>query len=104
MLSKEATQGRFEETCREIVAFVVDKGLVRSKDNSTTGKKVPLCVVWLQSALDILVILFESIGLKTNHDKTKIMTCIPGNIRVAHTEEVYHAKEKGPINPTVKHH
>jgi hypothetical protein len=37
-------------------------------------------------------------------EMTKRMTCIPGNIRVAHTEEVYHAQQKGPINPTVKHH
>jgi hypothetical protein len=44
----------------------------------------------------------ESIGLRTNPDKTKVMTCVPGNIRVAHTEEAYHTQQYGPINPTAK--
>ena len=59
---------------------------------------------WLQSAVDILVILFESIGLRTNPDKTKVMMCIPGNIWVAHTEEAYHTQQYGPVNPTAKRH
>jgi hypothetical protein len=56
-LGKEAAQGRFEEASREIVALFVDNGLVRLRDP-----------VWLQSALQVLVILFESIGLRTNSD------------------------------------
>ncbi len=79
--------------CREVVAFFVDNGLVRSRDP-----------VWLQSTLNILVTLFESIRLRTNLDKTKVMTCIPGNIPVAHTKEAYHAQQKGPVKPTAKHH
>jgi hypothetical protein len=75
------------------VAFFVDDGLVGSRDP-----------VWLQGALDILVTLFESIGLRRNPDKTKVMTCVPGNIRVAHTEEAYHTQQYGPINPTAKRH
>jgi hypothetical protein len=55
--------------CKEIVAFFVDNGLVGSRDP-----------IWLQSALDILVTLFEGIGLWTNPDKTKVMMCVPGNI------------------------
>ncbi len=60
-MDKEAAHGRFAEASREIVtvAFFVDNGLVGSRDH-----------VWLQSALDVLVILFESIGLRTNPDKT----------------------------------
>jgi hypothetical protein len=50
------------------------------------------------------VTLFESIGLRTNPDKTKVMTCIPGNIRVAHTKEAYHMQQYGPVDPTAKHH
>jgi hypothetical protein len=92
-LGKEATQGRFEEASREIVAFFVDDGLVGLRDP-----------VWLQSALQVLVILFESIGLRTNSEKTKVMTCIPGKIRVSHTEEAYHAQQNGPVNPTAKRH
>jgi hypothetical protein len=56
----------------------------------------------LQSALDILVTLFKGIGLQTNPDKTKVMMCVPGNIRVAHTEAAYHVQQLGTANPTAK--
>jgi hypothetical protein len=32
------------------------------------------------------------------------MTCVPGNIRVAHTEEAYHTQQYRPVNPTAKRH
>jgi hypothetical protein len=92
-MDEEAARGRFSEASREIVAFFVDDGLVGSRDP-----------VWLQIALDVLVILFESIGLRTNPDKTKVMTCVPGNIRVAHTEWAYHMQQYRPVNPTAKRH
>ncbi len=88
MIDEEATHGRFEEASREIVAFFFDDGLVGSRDP-----------VWLQGALNILVTLFESIGLRTNPDKTKVMTCIPGNIHVAHTEEAYHMQQSDQSTP-----
>ena len=77
------------------MAFFVDKGLVGSRDP-----------IWMQSALGILVTLFESIGLRirTNPDKTKVMTCVPGKIRQAHTTEAYHTQQYGPVNPTAKRH
>jgi hypothetical protein len=90
-LGKEAAQGRFEEASREIVAFFVDDGLV--------GSRYP---VWLQSALQVLMILAESIGLRKNSDITKVMACVPGKIQVSHTEEAYHAQQNGPVNPTAK--
>jgi hypothetical protein len=93
MMNKEATHGIFAEASREIVAFFVDDGLVGLRDP-----------VWLQGTLDVLIKLFESIGLRSNPDKTKVMMCIPGNIRVAHTEEAYHTQQYGPVNPTAKHH
>ena len=37
--------------------------------------------VALQKALDIIVELFERVGLRTNTSKTKVMTCMPGKIR-----------------------
>ncbi len=92
-INNEAAHERFAEASREIVAFFVDDGLVRSRDP-----------IWLQSALNVLVILFESIGLRMNPDKTKVMMCIPGNIPVAHTEEAYHTQQYGPVNPTAKRH
>jgi hypothetical protein len=32
------------------------------------------------------------------------MTCVPGNIQVSHTKEVYHAQQPGPVNPIAKCH
>ncbi len=81
-INKEAAGGVFSETCREIIAFFVDNGLVGLMDH-----------VWLQSTMDVLVTLFEGIGLRTNPDKTKVMMCVPGNIQVAHTKEVYYAQQ-----------
>jgi hypothetical protein len=90
-IDEEAAGGFFSVACKEIVAFFVDDGLVGSQDP-----------IWLQSALDILVTLFEGIGLRMNPDKTKVMTCVSGNIRVAHTEAAYHAQQLGPVDPTAK--
>jgi hypothetical protein len=58
-IDKEAAHGRFAGASREIVVFFVDNGLVRSRDP-----------VWLQSTLNVLITLFESIGLRMNPDKT----------------------------------
>jgi hypothetical protein len=54
-------------------------------DNGLAGSRDP---IWLQSALNVLVILFENIGLRRNPNKKKVMMCIPGNIPVAHTKRV----------------
>ncbi len=50
---------------------------------------------WLQELFDILIRLFEWIGLFTNASKTKVMVCIPGWIREAYTDKEY-AKYKSP--------
>ena len=92
-IGKEAIHGEFAVVCREIVAFFVDDGLVGSRDP-----------IWLQRALNILVTLFESIGLRTNSDKTKVMTCVSGKIRVALTDKAYQAQQYGPADTTAKHH
>ncbi len=68
-----------------LVAFYVDDGLVASRDP-----------VWLQESFDILIRLFERIRLFTNASKTKVMVCIPGQIRKAYTEEQY-GKYKSPL-------
>jgi len=47
------------------------------------------CPEWLQSSFNTLITLFERIGLLTNAKKTKVMTCLPGKIRLAQTEEEY---------------
>ncbi len=47
------------------------------------------CLEWLQSSFNILINLFKRIGLRTNAEKRKVMTCLPGKKRVAQMEEEY---------------
>jgi hypothetical protein len=60
------------------------------------------CPEWLQSSFTILINLFKRIGLQTNAAKTKVMTCQPGKIWVARTEEKYAAQQTGNAT-TTKH-
>jgi hypothetical protein len=79
VLGDDAARGGIGDDVAEwLVAFYIDDGLVASRDP-----------VWLQSSFDVLVGLFEHIGLVTNASKTKVMTCIPGRIREDYTEEEY---------------
>ncbi len=68
----------------QCIAFFVDDGLVAAR-----------CPEWLQPSLNTLVCLFERIGLRTNAEKTKVMTCLPGKIQVANTEEEYVSQQTG---------
>jgi hypothetical protein len=56
--------------------------------------------VWLQESFNVLIGLFERIGLFTNAAKTKAMVCIPGRIQEGYTEEEY-ANYKSPIETSV---
>jgi hypothetical protein len=58
-----------------VVMFFVNNGLVMAR-----------CPEWLQSYFTIF---------KTNVAKMKVMTCLPGKIRVAKTEEEYAAQQTG---------
>ena len=60
-----ARQGIGDDVVKWLVAFYIDDRLVASRDP-----------IWLQSSFDVLVGLFERIGLFTNAAKTKVMTCI----------------------------
>jgi hypothetical protein len=71
-----------------LVAFYVDDVLIASRDT-----------VWLQESFDILIGLFERIGLFTNANKTKAMVCILGQIREGKTEKEY-AKYKSQVEAT----
>jgi hypothetical protein len=76
-LGEEAARDGLGDRVAEImVAFYVDDGLIASRDP-----------VWLQESFDVLIGLFERIGLFTNAAKTKAMVCIPGQIREGKTEE-----------------
>jgi hypothetical protein len=79
-----ARDGIDDQVAKILVAFYVEDGLIASRDP-----------VWLQELFDILIRLFEWIGLFTNASKTKVMICIPGRIREAYTEEQY-AEYKSP--------
>jgi hypothetical protein len=68
MLGEEAAHnGLGERVVKILVVFYVDDGLIASHDP-----------VWLQESFDVLIGLFERIGLFTNATKTKTMVCIPG--------------------------
>jgi hypothetical protein len=72
------------QSATRMVSFYVDDGVLSARDP-----------VWLQSALDVLITLFEQVGLKTNTKKTQVMTCIPGKIRESLSKEVYHDRRLG---------
>jgi hypothetical protein len=79
-----ARQGIRDEVAKWLVAFYIDNGLVASRDP-----------IWLQSSFDVLVGLFECIGLFTNAAKTKVMTCIPGRNREGYLDEEYTLHKSG---------
>jgi hypothetical protein len=85
VLGKDAARDRLGEAVRNhMVAIFVDDGLVAAR-----------CPEWLQLSFQILVALFECIGLRTNAEITKVMTCLPGKIQVAQTDKVYTAQQTG---------
>ena len=58
--------------------FYADDGLVAARDAKT-----------LQDAFDILISLFERVGLVTNTGKTEVMVFLPGRIRTGLSENAY---------------
>jgi len=79
--------------------LVRDQCIVFYVDNELVAVR---CLEWLQSSFDILINLFEWIGLRTNAEKTKVMTCLPGKIQVAKTEEEYASQQTGLGTSTTK--
>ncbi len=75
----------------QCIAYFVDDGLVATR-----------CPEWLQTSFNILITLFEWIGLRTNAEKMKVMTCLPGKIQVAQTEEEYASQQTGLGTSTTK--
>ena len=61
-----------------LAAFYADDGLVQSR-----------CPERLQRAFDVLIGLFDCVGLKMNTMKTKAMVCVPGKIQSRMLNEVY---------------
>jgi hypothetical protein len=79
-----ARNGIGNRMAKILVAFYIDDELIVTRDP-----------FWLQELFDILIGLFERIGLFTNASKTKVMVCILGRIREAYTDKEY-AKYKSP--------
>ena len=59
--------------------FYADNALVQCRQPDT-----------LQRMIDLMVGLFEQVGLVTNTDKTKAMVYVPGRIRTRLLDDVYH--------------
>jgi hypothetical protein len=64
--------------------FFVDDGLIGSTDPQ-----------WLQDSFELLVDLFEWVGLRTNTNKTKAMICSPGFIQTHMSAYTYKHKLTG---------
>ncbi len=95
ILDKKATRDglTMAQSTTQMVSFYVDGGVLSARDP-----------VWLQSALKILITLFEQVGLKMNTKKTQVMTCIPGKIRESLSKEVYHDSRLGILSSTNRKH
>jgi len=67
--------------------FYVDNELIAS-----------ICSEWLQRAIDVLMELFERMGLRTNMTKAQAMTCMPGYICTNLSHVVYCHRTRGNGN------
>ena len=81
-----AGSGLGEEIRSFLAAFYADDGLIQGRDP-----------VLLQSAFDVLIELFERVGLRTNTTKTQVMVCVPGKIRTQLGTDVYNNMHEGFI-------
>ena len=80
----ERTTGFGVSVKERLCAFYADDGLLAARD-----------ATWLQSAFDVLVGLFERVGLQTNTLKTKTMTCLPGYISGSLSDAAYKRRMTG---------
>ena len=64
-----------------VAIFYADDGLIASRDPAQ-----------LQTAMDLLTGLFDRVGLRTNTDKTEVMTFLPGKIRTSLSDTAYRAR------------
>ena len=74
----EGDDGLGRSVREHIACFYADDGLIGARG-----------ATWLQGSLNRLVDLFARVGLETNSDKTKAMTCYPHAIRGGVSSESY---------------
>ena len=65
-------------------SFYADDGLLAGRQNK-----------WVQDAFDVLIGLFERVGLRTNTGKMKAMICRPGHISGRQSEGAYERRMTG---------
>ena len=79
ILGEEDAQSGYGDAVRLFVAlFYADDAYIAALNKEE-----------LQESMNILIGLFEQVGLRTNTTKTVSMTCIPGRIRTRHSSEAY---------------
>ena len=78
------TNGRGVSVRELLVLFYADDGLIASRNPE-----------WLEWALNELSRLFESVGLKTNLEKTKAMNCFPACIAGPISDQAYSRRLRG---------
>jgi hypothetical protein len=71
-------------SCIFLALFYADDGYIASTDPEL-----------LQESMDVLIALFERVGLRTNVSKTKVETCIDGKIRTRLSEPAYTCMRSG---------
>ena len=85
VLGEEANTEWAKEVRRILVAlFFVDDAFIASRNPA-----------FLQRAMDVLVKLFDRVGLRTNVQKTKAVTFVPGKIRTRLSTEAYTRSQVG---------
>ncbi|KAL9183027.1 hypothetical protein ACHAXT_004814 [Thalassiosira profunda] len=85
LVGSDAVEGISAELMRTILAICyADDAFLASRDPEE-----------LQRALDILVELFDRVGLRTNTTKTQAMICIPGKIRTRLSSDSYFRSRSG---------
>ena len=85
VLGDDEAKNGYGELVRQLLAiFYADDAFIAGRDP-----------VQLQDAINILVELFERVGLRTNTTKTQVMTCIPGKIYTRWSKAVYSANRVG---------
>ena len=85
VLGDEAAAEGYGDFVRDFLSiFYADDAVVAGRD-----------VEFVQESLDIIVDLFERVGLRTNTSKTVSMACIPGRIRTRLTTSTYHRVRAG---------
>ena len=79
-----ARSGMAEEIRNFLAIFYADDGLIQAR-----------CPERLQASFNILIELFERVGLRTNTSKTKSMVCVLGQIRTRLKDDVYNNSRGG---------